>query len=345
MAELHLVFSLRGVRYALDADQVREIVWLPELSAIADAAPWVIGAFNLRGHVVPVLDLSLCFGHGRTPLHSGDAVVVSEVAGERCGLLVREVLDAVPISPADIEDVRGQHNLLTHTGRFLRGVAMLGHELAMVLDAPALLEAAGLTNDTIREPDTAGEALECRETELLHERARGMALTARESDDAGGGAFALFRIDAELFGVPVRFVQTFMRLGAVWPVPCCPPHILGSMNVRGDVLALVDLRPVFGLPVGEPPAEVAVLKAGTTTFGLAVGTVLDVTSAKGEAPFPVESIRRDWPFCRGTAQSNSRVFSVIDIEALLAARVLHVGEKVGHKSSGPETVGSDCEGV
>ena len=66
MPSLHLIFARHGVHYALEAAMVQEIAWLPELSAVADASSWVIGAFNNHGRVVAVLDLALCFGRGRS---------------------------------------------------------------------------------------------------------------------------------------------------------------------------------------------------------------------------------------------------------------------------------------
>lgn len=344
MTELHLLFTHVGVRYVLNADQVSEIVWLPELSAVPDASPWVIGAFNLRGRVVPVLDLSLCFGHGRAPLNFDNVVVVSEVAGERFGLLAGAVLDAIPISPADIEDVHAHRELLAQAAPLMRGVAMLAQELAMVIDAPALLGAAALARDTFPQLDSVVENLNERDAELLHTRARGMALMLKDSGDAGTEQFALLRIDTELFGIRVCFVREFMRLGTVWPVPCCPPHILGSMNVRGDILTVVDPRPVFGLATSVPPAEVAVLKVGSIRFGLAVGAVLDVAPAEGLGPLAAAGDRREWEFCSGTASSDGRVFSIIDIESLLTARVLHVAERTVRKNSGPTPAGSFVTG-
>src|SRR5665811_2304944 len=67
MDQTYLIFGHRGARYGLNVRAVREIVWLPELSPIEELPPYIAGVFNLRGRIVPVMDLGLRFGHPREP--------------------------------------------------------------------------------------------------------------------------------------------------------------------------------------------------------------------------------------------------------------------------------------
>lgn len=334
MDEFHLVFMQRGVRYAVHADCVQEIAWLPELSPVADGSPRVVGAFNLRGHVVPVLDLSLCFGHGRSELRASDAVIVVAADGERFAIVASEMLDATPIARAAIEDVHDHHELLGSAAVLLDGIAMRGEELVMVLDVRALLASAahaasdheGPAPGLPAEADGAGPARP--DAELFRARARALA---REEDEAGASGqerFALVRVDAELLGIPLGAVRECMRLRSVWPVPCCPPHIVGNMNLRGDILTLVDLRPVLGIPAAAPLAEVVVVREGELTVGVAVTEVMDIVDAQSIATLP-SSADRELPHCRGAARSGDRVFSIVDIGTMLGSRVLHVARELG----------------
>ena len=58
-----LIFDLDGARFGLDATQVRGSVWLPELTPVEEAPPWIVGIFSQRGRIVPVADLHLRFDH------------------------------------------------------------------------------------------------------------------------------------------------------------------------------------------------------------------------------------------------------------------------------------------
>ena len=341
MADLHLLFLHRGVRYALDAALVQEVVWLPELSPVAEALPCVIGAFNLRGHVISVIDLAPCFGRERSDLGVGDAVIVLTVDGERFGILAGEVLDAATIASGDIEDVRDHHRLLGNAASLVSGVAMSGADLAMVLDARALLaDAAPAVSPAAAAP--GGVACPAAVAETFRTRAERMARPQEAPAAAGSAPFALVSLDGGLFGIPAGVVREFVHLSGVRPVPCCPTHILGSMNLRCDILTVVDLRPVLGLPARLPLAEVVVVQAGDLTVGLAVSEVHDVvaTGASDSAvPAPGDN---DLPFCRGPMRADGRIFSIIDIEAMLASRVLHVADEPDRDRPEPRNAAPDA---
>lgn len=346
MADLHLLFLHRGVRYALNAALAQEVVWLPELSSVAEASPRVIGAFNLRGHVIPVVDLALCFGQGRSDLLIGDAVVVVAVDGERFGILAGEVLDAATIACDDIEDLRDHHGLIGNAAPLVSGVAMSGADLAMVLDARALLAnaAAGVAAPVSPPAGAASGGTACPDgvAETFRARAGRMARPQEAPAVAGRVPFALVGLDRGLFGIPAGVVREFVHLSGVRPVPCCPAHILGSMNLRGDILTVVDLRPVLGLPARLPLAEVVVVQAGDLTVGLAVSEVHDLvaTGAGGSAvPAPGDN---DLPFCRGPMRVDGRIFSIIDIEAMLASRVLHVAAEPDRDRPEPRNAAPDA---
>ncbi|AKU12238.1 CheW protein [Azoarcus sp. CIB] len=348
MADLHLLFLHRGVRYALDAALVQEVVWLPELSPVAEALPCVIGAFNLRGHVISVIDLAPCFGRERSDLGVGDAVIVLTVDGERFGILAGEVLDAATIASGDIEDVRDHHRLLGNAASLVSGVAMSGVDLAMVLDARALLAdaAAGAAPPVSPPAGAAAGGTACPDgvAETFRARAGRMARPQEAPVAAGSASFALVGLDGGFFGIPARVVREFVHLSGVRPVPCCPAHILGSMNLRCDILTVVDLRPVLGLPARLPLAEVVVVQAGDLTVGLAVSEVHDVvaTGASGSAvPAPGDN---DLPFCRGPMRADGRIFSIIDIEAMLASRVLHVAAEPDRDRPEPRNAAPDARG-
>jgi purine-binding chemotaxis protein CheW len=338
MPSLHLIFARHGVHYALEAAMVQEIAWLPELSAVADASSWVIGAFNNHGRVVAVLDLALCFGRGRSASRVSDAVVVVGIGGERFAIVADDLVDAAPIVPADVEALDERRALLGCAAPLVSGIAMCGEQLAMVLDVRALLAGAGAAAAGEDEAEGASPeaAPAASDREVFRARARLLAQPLEAAGGAEGEQFTLVSLDAEVIGVPVRVVREFMRLGSVWPVPCCPPHILGIMNVRGDILTVVDLRPVLGLLAQRPPSEVMVIRRGELTLGLAVSEILDIVEVDGVLPPPPTAAEGEMPFRYGTARAGERVFAVIDIESLLASRAFHVADARGRGQALPE---------
>ncbi len=98
-----LIFSIQGSLFAIDAHVVQEILWLPELTPIEESPPYIVGVFNLRGKIVPVMDINVRFGHIPLRYHLADRVIVTEIEGRQTGIIVNEVHDVISIPSTDIE--------------------------------------------------------------------------------------------------------------------------------------------------------------------------------------------------------------------------------------------------
>jgi purine-binding chemotaxis protein CheW len=111
-AEQALSFRIAGRDYALPLLQTHEIVLLPPLTHVPTAPPHILGVFNLVGRVVPLLDVAMKLGLGRTERNERNRVVVADVVlgGENAvvGILVEElggVADDGDVELLDLEAV------------------------------------------------------------------------------------------------------------------------------------------------------------------------------------------------------------------------------------------------
>ncbi len=124
--------------YAIELLKIREVVLPAPLLALRGAAPCLAGVMNLRGQVVPVVDLGLQLGAAPIEETAATRIVVLEDGGDVLGLRVSSVEDVVLIGDAQIEG--------THTSRLapvgdhrIRGIARLGGAVMLLLDANRLL--------------------------------------------------------------------------------------------------------------------------------------------------------------------------------------------------------------
>lgn len=104
-AERFLVFTLANGVYALRARQVRDCLSLPRLTALDDTAAWVIGAFDLRGELVPVISLAVRLGQPLPPARPADLVIITRRRGQPLGLHADALLGTeVAVAPGpDLE--------------------------------------------------------------------------------------------------------------------------------------------------------------------------------------------------------------------------------------------------
>lgn len=99
----YLVFSLAGESYALPLLDVKEIIEYGGVTAIPTVPGCIRGVINLRGRVVPVMDLAARFGEARSEINARTCIVILEQDGHDTGVVVDSVTAVVDIDPAAIE--------------------------------------------------------------------------------------------------------------------------------------------------------------------------------------------------------------------------------------------------
>ncbi len=103
----YLSFFIAGEECALGILQVREIIEYDTVTRVPGAPPWVRGVTNLRGSVLPVIDLALKLGLPASAPHRRSCVVVAEVSyqGDKLvlGVLADSIGQVVELSPTDVE--------------------------------------------------------------------------------------------------------------------------------------------------------------------------------------------------------------------------------------------------
>ncbi|HYE86117.1 MAG TPA: chemotaxis protein CheW [Vicinamibacterales bacterium] len=141
LAGKYLTCALGQEEYALSVLQVREIIKMMSITAVPQVPPYVKGVINLRGKVIPVVDLRLKFGFA--PQDHGDrtSIIVVEVAWRDrsivMGLVVDAVADVLNIAESEIERMPDfGHRVQTD---YLKGVAKVKGTVKILLDLDRIL--------------------------------------------------------------------------------------------------------------------------------------------------------------------------------------------------------------
>jgi purine-binding chemotaxis protein CheW len=124
------------VIFALPIEAVREIVMVPQITPVPDVGPFIRGVINLRGRIVPVMDLALRLGFGRGPSHPDGRILVVEHNREQLGLLAEDASEVLRVPP---EAVSPPPELAGGGTGAVRGVARLPDRILLVLDLDRVL--------------------------------------------------------------------------------------------------------------------------------------------------------------------------------------------------------------
>ena len=100
----YLTFGLAEETYGLEILKVREIIGLMDITAVPRTPGFVKGVINLRGKVIPVVDLRLKFGRAEAERTEQTCIIVVDVSRVEMGILVDKVSEVLNIGGQDIED-------------------------------------------------------------------------------------------------------------------------------------------------------------------------------------------------------------------------------------------------
>jgi purine-binding chemotaxis protein CheW len=133
-----VVLHVKTGEYAVPIQRVQEIVRVPEITRVPRTAGDIEGVINLRGHVLPVVDLAARLGLGTAQRDRQSRVVVVQRATDSVGLLVDGVSEVLRLSSEDIEPRNDLGDAETETNPVL-GVAKLSEHLILLLDLDTVL--------------------------------------------------------------------------------------------------------------------------------------------------------------------------------------------------------------
>jgi purine-binding chemotaxis protein CheW len=259
-AEKHFVFAHGGLQYALPVMQVLEIVETPALLPSHAALPGCLGNVSHREYLLPVLDPT-ALGSGRPAVAPSKTFVVVRENGAVFGLAMDRFVAVVPLdalapSPKDVAPEAGDSPFV-ETVRAFRGNALISLSAAAV---------AGLVKRSFGSQRLMADGEEARSTRL-----QAVAESERR-------IFLCARVERVLFGIPVEHVIEVIEGYDVTPLFQVPPIVRGLINLRGQVLACLDISDDLGFPPRplEERNQFVVLKDDGAELALCVDRVTGI---------------------------------------------------------------------
>lgn len=142
----YLTFQLDREEFGIQVLKVREIMGVQEITAVPQTPSCVKGVINLRGKVIPVVDLRLKFGLAEAEYTQRTCIIVAQVQAQAAAMLVGVVVDGVSevvnLAGADIEDTPDFGEGVETT--YLLGMAKIKGKVKILLDIDAVLGAQGV---------------------------------------------------------------------------------------------------------------------------------------------------------------------------------------------------------
>ncbi|MBE9125621.1 MULTISPECIES: chemotaxis protein CheW [unclassified Coleofasciculus] len=331
----YLVFGLNTYLYGIQPAYVEEIFLLPELIHCPEAPPEIVGAVNLRGDRVPVVDLNLTFGNQVSDYRLTDSVIVLRGEQFRVGIIVNEVYEVKIIDSEDsTPELSTNLNLAgvednKHIAQFTRraGDILIFSSPENWLPTIETQQFISLDQNPVYFSNFTLE-----EQVIFQQRSDNLKLSV-DSQDLSLKPLAVIILNDNLLGIDLAVVREFTDIRQVTPIPCCPPHIIGNMNLRGEILTLVDIRGLLNLPVTAMTAssKAMVVEIEGIVAGVMVETIRDamflLNSLEIKAVPTATYLMKD-KYIQGAASYDKKKMGILDLPKLFQTAGLIVDEAV-----------------
>ena len=146
-----------------------------------------------------------------------------------------------------------------------------------------------------------------------------------DPNDGNKGEFlrwVTFQLDREIYGVNVMQVREVLRQSDIAPVPGAPAYVLGIINLRGNVVTVIDTRMRFGLPTAEVTenTRIMIIESDKQVIGILVDSVAEVVDLNTADidDTPNVGTEESAKFICGVCNRNNELLILIDLNKLLS---------------------------
>ncbi|MDT8384979.1 MAG: chemotaxis protein CheW [Gammaproteobacteria bacterium] len=145
--------------------------------------------------------------------------------------------------------------------------------------------------------------------------------TNKKSDDENL-RWVTFRLENEKYGINVMQVQEVLRVTEIAPVPGAPSYVMGIINLRGNVVTVINTRSRFGLNPAEldDSTRIVIIESDEQVVGILVDSVAEVVDLKASEieTAPNVGTEESSKFIQGVASHDSELLILVDLNKLLS---------------------------
>jgi purine-binding chemotaxis protein CheW len=269
--QLLVSFEIAGQDFALPMHEVQEIIPLPPVIAqVPRAETLLLGMVNFRDRLLPVLSLRGLLGFPVPQIHSAQAkIIVTSIAGQPVGLVADRACATIEPTPGSIQPAPAM--LAARMGGESRIHAI--HRDAASGKITSILATGGLF----------GADIMARLTQTSAQTSAQSTAPAKPGANHATQQFLVFRLGRDEFALPIAAVDEVAAAPEkITRLPKTPKFLEGVINLRGEVLPVIDQRRRFDMPAYDGPAgrqRLVVTRSQRHRAGLRVDAISGVLSA------------------------------------------------------------------
>jgi len=229
-----VIFNIGTGEYAFSIDYVSEIIRLPDITKVPDAASYIEGVFSIRNQLTACINPAKLLGLDCGQPNENSRVIIVNSGSFSYGSVVDKVSHVAQVEKKLFKE-SGSNETCFGTD-FINGIFRLnnGERLVMMLDPSRLIR-----------PDDMNAIMDDVDRITADDR----SYTGAADTDL---KCVIFKVCQQEYGIDIMNVQEINRIDKITSFPGAPAFISGMVDLRGDIIPLLDLRRLFGIDEAEP---------------------------------------------------------------------------------------------
>lgn len=278
LAREYVTFVVEGEVFAINMAPVQEIIRVPDVVHVPKSPPALEGLANLRGSVLPIINLRKLFALSEKEIDEASRVIVVNL-GQTMGFLVDRVLSVINVEETQIEDSSQIQSIVK--SEFLKGVIKDSNQQTMVM----IVNIEKVIKSEFEEV--------IREAEKQYQVASKQKTKEEEEKEADERQLVSFTVEGEEYAIDISDIQEIVQIPEhIVKVPNAESSVIGIMNLRERVLPLISLRKIFNLEDKslDETCRIIVLTLGGVSVGIVVDSAREVLRIPNSLIEPVPSV-------------------------------------------------------
>jgi|GEM_PF-335380 len=315
-----IIFQIGKQNFAFSLDNVKEIIKVPSITPVPLAKSHVAGLINLRGEVIPVLNLREKYKI-ESYIKSEDArIIIIEKNGFKLGVLVDKVLNISSIDQAQMNECK--ITTLEEVKAVIKQKE--GDKLITFIDSDKIVEES-LVFSVFQKINIESTTSKMDESE--------QKLSKQER-------YILAQIDNQNYALNIANIQEIIRFSDYSTVPSEDDDILGIINLRNEIIPIINIQKLLKSNNKEKEIDdetkIVIANNSGVKFGFVVDRILSVISASEEEIKLLPTVANFENIFTGTIKSDDKMYIILNIEKLFEKVSSAIYEEI--KNQGEEAL-------
>lgn len=258
-----IIFNINAEEYAFHISNVKEIIRLQSIVKPPDSADFMEGILSLRNNLIAVVNLSKLLKMNNTEINMDGSIIIIDAGNFSYGVIVDRVSEVARVSK---EVLRKPSQIVGDIDiKIVKEFANLdnGKRVVMVLDPYKLIDIEELGRD-----------YQDSQKDVVSNYSKESAMQSEDLTES----IVIFKIENEEYGVRINFAQEINRISKITSLPNAPDFIEGLVNLRGDMIPMLNLRRFLGLgnEHRDSYSKLLIVKLKKVKIGIAIDSASEV---------------------------------------------------------------------